>query len=186
MKLIFGLGNPGLEYSKTRHNVGFSYLDYIAGKKGLKFKESKFKADETSFFINNEKILLIKPLSFMNLSGGIVKKYVDYYDVSLKDILVIHDDLDMMFGKVKIMFAHNSGGHNGIKNINDCLKSNQYARLKIGISRDSSIEVKNYVLGKFNKEELNKIQNTFVNISDLVDDFCIISISELMNKYNKK
>ena len=105
MRLIVGLGNPGKEYDKTRHNIGFNVLDIIADKYNLSFNENKkFNALEVIFNIMNEKIILIKPLTFMNLSGDCVVKYVDYYNIDINDILVIHDDLDMELGKIRIVY----------------------------------------------------------------------------------
>ena len=117
MKLIVGLGNPGREYENTRHNVGFQLLDLIATKKNLDFNKNKFNASYCECNINGEKVALVKPLSYMNLSGGVVAKFVSFYKIDFKDILVIQDDLDMRVGRVKIVHNSSSGGHNGIKDI---------------------------------------------------------------------
>lgn len=186
MKLIVGLGNPGRDYIWTRHNVGFGLLDVIANKKGISFNKNKFNADYAEFFIKGEKVLLIKPLSFMNLSGTVVKKYYDFYKLSLNDILIIQDDLDMDFGRIKVVFNSSSGGHNGIKDIERCLGSKEYVRLKIGISKDSSIDTKDYVLGSFSSEEKNSLASIYNFLSDIVDDFCSLSLDKIMNKYNRK
>ena len=118
MKLVVGLGNPGKEYVNTRHNIGFGLLDYISKKDGYSFKfDKKFNCEMFSINIDGEKVLLIKPFSYMNLSGTVVSKIVSFYDIGVSDILVIQDDLDMEFGKIRIVFDSSSGGHNGIKNI---------------------------------------------------------------------
>lgn len=186
MKLIVGLGNPGVEYENTRHNVGFEYLDYICKKKNLLFEKEKFNAKYVFTKVDGERVLLIKPLSYMNLSGTVVKKYVDYFKLLPEDVLVIHDDLDMPLGRTKIVFDSRSGGHNGIKDIEKNLKTRQYARLKIGISNNKDIETKDYVLGKFSNEDVKILNNVYEYLSNLIEDFCLISIERMMNKYNRK
>lgn len=186
MKLIVGLGNPGNEYINTRHNVGFSLLDYIACKRNLEFRNTKFNALYLDFYIGDEKIVLIKPLSYMNLSGGVVKKFVDFYKVSLNDILVIQDDLDMKVGRIKFVYDSSSGGHNGIKDIERCLGSSKYVRLKIGIANDKSMDTKDYVLGKFSDDEMKILNNDYDKLLNVIDDFCNCNLDRLMCKYNKK
>ena len=186
MKLIVGLGNPGREYENTRHNIGFQLLDCIANKKGISFSKSKFNAECAEIFIAGEKVLLIKPLSFMNLSGSVVSKFVSFYKIDLDDILVIQDDLDMNLGRVKIVHNSSSGGHNGIKDIERCLGSKAYVRVKIGISNDKTKDTKDYVLGRFNKEEMDLLSNIYDVLSMIADDFCSLSLERLMSKYNRK
>jgi PTH1 family peptidyl-tRNA hydrolase len=186
MKLIVGLGNPGSEYKNTRHNIGFSLLDFIANSKNLVFDKVKFNGKYTTFYCGDEKVIMLKPLSFMNLSGGVVKCYVDYFKIDYKDILIIQDDLDMSFGKIKIVFNSSSGGHNGIKDIERNLGSREYARLKIGIANDKRVDTKDYVLGKFSKDELEILDSDYNKLISVVDDFCNMSLDRLMNKYNNK
>lgn len=186
MKLIFGLGNPGVEYKNTRHNIGFDVVDYIANYNDFVFTYAKFGASYLEYVINGEKVLLIKPMKYINLSGEVVKKFVDYYKVSLDDILVIHDDMDMSLGRVKFVYDSSSGGHNGIKNIEMLLGSKKYLRLKIGIAKDKSIDAKDYVLGhisSFDKDILNSVYSRLVNV---VDDFVTLPKETLMSKYNAK
>lgn len=186
MKIVFGLGNPGKNYVNTRHNLGYQLLDYICNKKNSSFLRNKFDANVCELNINNEKVLLVKPLSYMNLSGEVVSKFVSYYKVDLDDILVIHDDLDLDFGRIKFVYNSSSGGHNGIKDIERCLGSKKYLRLKIGISNNKDIDTKDYVLGKFTEEELNNLLSIDKNLVNVIDDFCIMSRNELMCKYNHK
>lgn len=186
MKLIVGLGNPGRDYEGTRHNIGFGLLEYIGLKKGYVFSREKFNGKYAEVNINGEKIILLKPLSYMNLSGSVVERFVSFYKIDLSDILVIQDDLDMDFGRVKIVFDSSSGGHNGIKDIERCLGSKKYARLKIGIANDKSIDTKDYVLGSFSKEEIGKLDVVYEGLVDIVDDFCSMNLDRLMSKYNKK
>lgn len=186
MKLVFGLGNPGKKYENTRHNIGYMLVDLIAKNRNVFFKSSKFNADIAEYIYNNEKIILVKPLLFMNLSGVVVKKMMDFYKVGLDDILVIHDDLDMNFGRVKFVNNSSDGGHNGIKDIVKNIGSKDYLRLKIGISKNNDIDTKDYVLGRFNKEERYKLNIILNNLVDVVDDFCDVDIESLKSKYNRK
>lgn len=186
MKLIVGLGNPGKEYENTRHNIGFSLLDYIAEDKKLSFDKVKFNGKYVDYLYNDEKIILLKPLSYMNLSGGVVRDFINFFKISLKDILIIQDDLDMNFGKIKIVYNSSSGGHNGIRDIEKNIGTKEYARLKIGIANNKNMDTKDYVLGKFNEEELKILSDNYRKLVSIVDDFCDISLDRLMNKYNNK
>lgn len=186
MKLIVGLGNPGKEYVNTRHNIGFNLLDVIASEKGLNFDSEKFNAKYTEVNISGERVILIKPLSYMNLSGIVVRKYMDYFKISKDDILIIQDDLDMVLGKVKFVYNSSSGGHNGIKNIEEQISTREYVRLKIGISNDKDIDTKDYVLSKFNKSDLEILDNTYSKLINLVEDFVKLDKNGLMSKYNNK
>ena len=127
---------------------------------------------------------MIKPLSYMNLSGSVVAKFVSFYKIDVKDILVIQDDLDMNVGRVKIVTNSSSGGHNGIKDIERCLGTREYCRLKIGIAKDKSIDTKDYVLGNFNDDDKKILNDVYDKLSLVVDDFCNSDINRLMNKYN--
>ena len=185
MKLVVGLGNPGNEYSKTRHNIGFQLLDHIASKNNIGFKsDKKFNAECATYIVGGEKIHLIKPLSYMNLSGTVVSKYANFYNIEPSDILVIQDDLDMDFGKVRILYDSTSGGHNGIKNIIECLGTKGFTRLKIGISNNKNYDTKDYVLGKFSKEESDILMNIYSNLENIIDDFINLDIDKLKQKYN--
>lgn len=184
MKLIVGLGNIGNEYVNTRHNIGFMYLDYLFGD--VFEVNKKFKAMEYITSINGEKIIVIKPTTYMNLSGEAVLRYIDYYKIDVNDVLIIQDDLDMDVGRIKLLFNHGDGGHNGIKNIIEKLNSRKFLRLKIGISSNKMIDTKDYVLGKFSHDELLKIDNTFLFLKDFLDDYINMTQELLMGKYNKK
>ena len=185
MKLIVGLGNPGNEYSKTRHNIGFQLLDYIVSQNGLEFKsDKKFNAECATYMVGAEKVHLIKPLSYMNLSGTVVSRYANFYNIEPSDILVIQDDLDMDFGKVRILYDSTSGGHNGIKNIIECLGTKEFTRLKIGISNNKNYDTKDYVLGKFSKEESDVLSNIYSNLEHIIDDFISLDTDKLKQKYN--
>ncbi len=183
MKLIVGLGNPGKEFNNTRHNIGFDVVDAYLKKHNLNLKE-KFEGLYTEYIVNSEKIIFLKPQKYMNLSGEVVKKYVDYFKIDINNILIIQDDLDQSLGKIKLKQNSSSGGHNGIKNIEKNLGTNEYKRLKIGISNNKNIDTKAYVLGKFNEEEKNIIINSIDVCTKIIDDYITMDFNNLMNKYN--
>ena len=185
VRIVVGLGNPLKEFENTRHNIGFMYLDYLFGKDNFKLNK-KFNAYEYETNINGEKILFVKPLSYMNLSGEVVIKYINFYKININDLLVIQDDLDLFVGKFKLMYKHGDGGHNGIKNIILNIGSNEFLRLKIGISNNKNMDTKDYVLGKFNGEEIEIINNTFSLLRDFINDYVNLNKDLLMGKYNSK
>jgi len=160
MKLIVGLGNYGEKYTNTRHNVGFIILEHLAQTHNTQFKdEKKFKGQVAELELNGEKTLLLKPLTFMNLSGESVRLVADFYKINTKDITVIHDDLDFEVGVVKTQFARSSAGHNGVQSIIDNLGTNEFNRVRVGIGKPENEEEKeNYVLRKLSKEELESIK----------------------------
>lgn len=184
MKLIVGIGNPGKEYKNTRHNIGFSILDNYASFHSVEIIKEKFNGLYTDFVFNGEKIILLKPLSYVNLSGIVVRKYVDYFNISIDDVLIICDDLDLNFGKIRLRLSGSSGGHNGLKSIEENLGTKNYKRMKFGISNNKNIDTKDYVLGSFSSEECKKINEILPITANILDDFMVFSFVNLMNKYN--
>lgn len=184
MKLIVGLGNPGREYENTRHNVGFMIIDNYAKNNNITIDKQKFDGLFVKTNIKGIDIILLKPLKYMNLSGEVVKKFVDFYKINIEDILIISDDLDMQLGKIKLKSKGSSGGHNGLKNIENHLNTQEYKRLKIGISNNKNIDTKDYVLSKFNIEDLKIIQTTINNTINILNDFLELPFDTLMSKYN--
>ena len=182
MKLIVGLGNPGKEYENTRHNIGFMVIDNYL--KNEKFK-TKFNGMYLKKVINNEEVIFLKPLSYMNLSGEVVKKYVNYFKIDLSDLLIISDDLDMPCFKIKLKYKGSSGGHNGLKNIIQNINTEEFKRLKIGISNNLNIDTKSYVLSKFNQEELEKLHKKFEITNNIINDFINLDFEKVMSKYNE-
>ena len=187
MRLIVGLGNPGKEYEKTRHNVGFNILDKYINYKNVdtKWKE-KFNGLYIESNINGEKVIFLKPQSYMNLSGGVVRKFIDFFKIDIDDILIISDDLDLNVGNYKLKDTGTSGGHNGLKDIESNIGTKDYKRLKIGISNNKGMDTKDYVLGKLSKEDRKAIDNLFDEIKLVIDDYFDIDFPSLMNKYNRK
>lgn len=173
MKLIFGLGNPGKKYEKTRHNVGFLFLDYLAEKFGFLVSktESKFKAEISEGLFNGEKTLLIKPLTFMNLSGEAVQKIQNFYKVDKEDVVIVYDDKDMDFGKIRFREEGSSGGHNGIKSIISVL-GKEFKRIKIGVANDDLPKYRDtadFVLGNFKKEEQGELGFVFEEALEILN-----------------
>ena len=187
MKLIVGLGNPGNEYINTRHNIGFKFIDQYLNYKKIDLNwKNKFNGLYLKYKNNKDDVIFLKPQTFMNLSGDCVKKFIDYFNIDVSDILVISDDLDLNIGNFKLKLSGSSGGHNGLKDISQKISSNDYKRLKIGISNNKLVNTKDYVLGIFNSEEINTINNLFNNLNYVLDDFFVTDFEKLMNKYNKK
>ena len=187
MKLIVGLGNPGKEYSNTRHNIGFSFIDNYLDKKGISGKwTKKFDGEYLETTIGKEKVLFLKPLTFMNLSGNSVRKIMDYFKIEVDDILIISDDLDLNVGNFKLKLNGSCGGHNGLRSIEASIGTSNYKRLKIGISNDKESDTKDYVLGKFSKEEQRTLGELFDSLVSVIDDYFVIDFGDLMSKYNRK
>ena len=168
MKLICGLGNPGKEYENTRHNVGFMIIDnYLDGEK----LSTKFNGLYTEKNVAGEKVIFLKPQSYMNLSGDVVRPFADYYKIAYEDILIIRDDLDLTLGRARIKFDSSSGGDNGIKSIINRLDSQKFFQYKVGISKDKTRDTKDYVLGKFTSEEKSLLKNVIEDSSNVIDAF---------------
>lgn len=187
VKLIVGLGNVGSKYHETRHNVGFMAVDEMAKGLGIDFKEDKtFKAYIASTFVNGEKIYLVKPTTYMNNSGITVRALLAFYNISIADLLVIYDDLDMAVGKIRFRPKGSAGGHNGIKSIIAHIGSQEFTRLKVGIGRpDNHTTVVNYVLGKFGQDDYATILNTIDKVDKAVKDYLQNNdLEKIMRVYN--
>ena len=186
MKLVVGLGNKGKEYENTRHNMGFMLVDRYLQYKNItdKFKE-KFNAMYIETTINNEKVIFIKPMTYMNNSGIAVRAFLDFYKLNSEDVLIISDDLDLDLGKFRLRRNGSSGGHNGLNSIISQLSTDNFKRLRIGISNDKD-DVINYVLSKFSKKELGEIDTMFDTLVDVLDDYFVMDFTSLMSKYNRK
>ena len=181
MKLIVGLGNPGKEYENTRHNIGFMVLDDYLGN--VKWS-NKFNALYYESFIGTEKVIFLKPLTYMNNSGNAVGEFVRYYNFDMKDILIIQDDLDEEIGLYKLKVNSSSGGHNGIKNIILHTGSQNFNRIRVGIDRSKYIKVVDYVLSRFTKDEQDAINQGIENASDAVIDYLDHGFNHAMNRFN--
>lgn len=186
MKMIVGLGNIGTQYDETRHNTGFMVVEQLARDYHLgAFTHLKQEAVAASGVINGEKVMLVKPTTFMNDSGRAVGPLVDYYDLALDDLVIVNDDLDMPVGKVRLKTHGASGGHNGLKSIINVLGTKDFNRVKVGIDHPQHGTVVSHVLGKFTKEERPVFEQS-VEVAEhaLVDWINGENFAKLMNSYN--
>lgn len=185
MKLIVGLGNPGKKYENTRHNTGFAVIDRTLAKLNVELDKNKFNADYTMINRNGEKIYILKPLTYMNLSGEAVVPFMKYFGIEPEDLVVVHDDLDLPVGKIRLRQSGSCGGQNGMRNIIDLLGDSNIKRIRVGIGRDPLIPVVDYVLGKTKKEDLEVYNQALDKASDALiywldhDDF-----SKVMSNFN--
>jgi len=184
--LIVGLGNPGDKYAKTRHNVGFITLDYIAQKLNIKINKSKFKALVCDTELNGKRVLFMKPQTFMNNSGEAVREAVDFYKIPIENVIIIYDDISLQPGKMRIRLKGSDGGHNGIKSIIYHLNSNEFPRIKIGVGAKPNPEydLADWVLGNIPEDEqevmLNCIGNAYESVKLMVEG----NSNKAMEKYN--
>lgn len=188
MKLIVGLGNPGAQYEKTRHNIGFQILDLIQTQLQKQFTfNSKFECFELKEKINNENVIFIKPTTYMNLSGNALIKVKNYFKVDTADILVIVDDINLPLGSVRIRESGSAGGHNGLKSIEAVLGTNQYKRIKIGCGKPNvDVDLKDYVLTNFSKAEQDTLTKEVYPVAvDAIFAFIYgVEFHKITSKYN--
>lgn len=186
MKLIVGLGNPGKQYEKTRHNAGFMALDVLLERYGVQKEDTDRNSQIFFSNINGEKVLFLKPLTFMNLSGQAVSEVMNYYKINKEDVFIIYDDKDLPVGKFRFRDQGSAGGHNGIKNITSHLGTENFKRLKIGVgSPINGIKIIDWVLMKLTDSEIKIIKDEVLDKSDFVKSFVDNeSFTNIMNKYN--
>ncbi len=185
MKLIVGLGNIGSKYTFTRHNVGFMLADSIALNNNLNFREnSRLKCLMTNLRNGVDDYLIIKPTTFMNLSGEAVRAVMDYYKIPIEDILIVYDDLSLELGKIRFRANGSDGGHNGIKSVIQHLGAKNVARLKIGIGPQPNLPSEVFVLQNFSKEELENLKGVLSNAKNGIECFFKEGIAVAQNKYN--
>jgi PTH1 family peptidyl-tRNA hydrolase len=186
MKLIVGLGNPGPEYAYTRHNVGFLTVDTLSKKMNASEFKPGYKGLISKGKHNNVDYIILKPLTFMNLSGDSVVEVANYYKINKEDIIVIYDDMDYGVGEYSIREKGGHGGHNGIRNIIERLATPEFSRIRIGIGKGSVEDKSGYVLGKFSKAELEVLRVLVNKMCEALIDFLSIDIKKVMTKYNTK
>lgn len=185
MKLIVGLGNPGREYEKTRHNAGFMVMDAIAQELRVDINQNKFKGLYTKTNVGGESVLLLKPQTFMNLSGESVREIMDFFKIDKKDMIVIYDDLDLPVGKIRLRQKGSAGGQNGVKNIIQHLGSQDFNRIRVGIGKDSRIATVDYVLGKVRKEDLQDFEEAIVDAKNAAIHSITHDFDNTMSEFNK-
>jgi PTH1 family peptidyl-tRNA hydrolase len=184
MYLLVGLGNIGPEYELTRHNFGFLLLDQIIDDYGLTSQSKKFKSEVFSGVIADQKIIALKPQTFMNRSGIAVLEAANFYKINPKNILVFHDDLDLALGKIRVKIGGGNAGHNGLKSLDDMI-GKHYVRLRLGIGRPENKEYQtaDYVLGKFTFGEMEKVKVINEKISDLIEELIEERADSFLNKF---
>jgi len=185
MKIVVGLGNPGKRYDGTRHNVGFVVLDALAQAAGVSRSQQRFDAELAEGFVEAEKVLLLKPQTFMNLSGRSVRQTVDFYQVEVKDLLVVCDDINLPLGKLRFRARGTHGGHNGLRDIQGHLGTTEYARLRIGVGSPAQEgETVDHVLGRFRPGEKAAIADALSLAVQGVDLWLRQGIDKCMNQFN--
>lgn len=185
MYLIVGLGNPESDYSRTRHNMGFDVVNKIAEKFDIKINKTKFKALYGTGTINDEKVVLVKPQTYMNLSGEAVQEFVNFYKIAKDELLVIYDDIDTTPGKIRIRKSGGPGTHNGMKSVVSCLNSEDFARIRVGIGcPEFKGDLINYVIGHIADEDYEELQKGVNLASEAVQEILKNGVDIAMNKYN--
>ncbi len=184
MKIIVGLGNPGREYKNTRHNVGYMVLEELARRFPVEKQDSKFDSIIGHIRVQGEKVLLVKPLTFMNLSGRAVQPLARWYKIELQDLMVVFDDMDLPLGVLRIRTSGGSGGHKGMNSIIGRLATTDFPRMRIGIGRPTDREAIDWVLGKFVGTEQQQIEQTLGLAADAMEKWISSGIIDAMNAYN--
>ena len=183
MFLIVGLGNPGKQYENTRHNVGFDVIDIISKEYNIPVNREKFKGTYGEGVILGKKVILLKPKTFMNLSGESIREIVNFYKIDINNIIVIYDDISLDTGRLRIRPQGSSGGHNGIKSIISNLVTEEFIRIKIGVGHPQ-FDLIPHVLGRFSKEDRKVVEDTMMVAVSSVEAIIGTGIEDAMNKYN--
>lgn len=187
MKLIVGLGNPGLQYATTRHNIGFEAIDSLAQVHNINVQKNKFKSFIGEGTIKGEKIILMKPQTYMNLSGEALKACMEWHKLTKDDIVVIYDDTSLELGQLRLRKTGSSGGHNGIKNIIAHLGTQDFMRIKIGVGeKPPGWDLANYVLSRFSEEEMKIVCPRLNDVVKAIEFIITQGVDRAMNQYNLK
>ena len=187
LRLVVGLGNPGETYFKTRHNAGFMVVDKISDDFSIALDKRKFDARFGIGVVNDVKIVLAKPMAYMNRSGPQIQKTAGYFRILCEDILVVHDDIDLVFGRLKIKEKGGDGGHRGVRSIIDAFGGGDFTRLRIGVGRpDAERGASDYVLGKFSLEERKVLSQIITTAKDAIVTILCKGTKEGMNRFNDK
>jgi PTH1 family peptidyl-tRNA hydrolase len=187
MKWFVGLGNPGPKYAMNRHNVGFMALDVFASRHGFTWKAAKTKAEWAEGIVSGEKVVLIKPTTYMNLSGEAVRFFLDDYHYDPEDLVVLYDDLDTEFGAIRLRYKGGPGGHNGIKSIIAHLGTSEFKRVRIGISRpEPGIDIADYVLSDFPRADRDELKQVLEQVADAMEHMLTEPFDKVMAQYNRR
>lgn len=186
MKIFVGLGNPGKQYEKTRHNIGFEVIDALSNKWHIPLDQPKHKGIYGIGTVGGEKVLLLKPLTYMNLSGESISAVLNFFKAGQEDIVVLYDDLDLPVGRVRLRQRGSAGGHNGIKSTIAHLGSQEFNRIRIGIGRPvGRMSVTDYVLGRFTNEEWDEMSKVIERCAEACEDWTKLPFLQIMNEYNQ-
>ncbi|MDY6790967.1 MAG: aminoacyl-tRNA hydrolase [Thermodesulfobacteriota bacterium] len=187
LRLIVGLGNPGGEYENTRHNAGFMTVDHIAQTFSISLDKRKFNTAFGKGLIEGVDVILAKPMAFMNKSGPPVQNLAGYFRILYKDMLVIHDDIDLDFGRIKIIEKGGHGGHNGVRSLMDAFGGGDFSRIRIGIGRSGTgADVTGHVLGKYSADESKVLDQIIINARNAAVTILCKGIKDGMNRFNNK
>lgn len=187
MILIAGLGNPGKEYSSSRHNVGFIVVDEIAKRLGISLKKKRFGSLLAEALLEEQQLMLLKPQTYMNLSGDAVSEAVEFFKIPLKNVIVVHDEIDLPLGSIKIKTKGGSAGHKGVQSIISCLGDGSFVRVRMGIGKPiQKSEVVGHVLSGFEKEEKKIMENMVARAADAILEITLRGLESTMNKFNRK
>ena len=186
MYLIVGLGNPGLSYKKTRHNAGFQALDVLAARFDIRVKTKGFSALYGEGRIGSERVILAKPQTYMNLSGDAVQSLLHFYKLEPEKLIVLYDDIDLPIGSMRIRANGSAGSHNGMRSVISCIHSEDFARIRIGVGKDESLMLRDYVLKRPSKAEQKQLDEVYVHAADAAALIVSGNIGEAQSKYNKK
>jgi PTH1 family peptidyl-tRNA hydrolase len=186
LRLFVGLGNPGRQYDKTRHNIGFEVIDELSAKWGIPLDQAKHKGVYGIGHVGGEKVILLKPLTYMNLSGESIRAVMEYYDVDTEEIVVMYDDLDMPTGRIRLRQKGSAGGHNGIKSTIGHLGTQEFNRIRVGISRpQNGMAITDWVLGRFTSEEHDMMAEAVVKSAQACEEWMKKPFLEVMNTFNQ-
>lgn len=186
MFIVAGLGNPGTRYDNTRHNVGFETIDLLSEKYGIKVSKLKHKALLGDGFIEGEKAMLVKPQTFMNLSGESIRDIIEWYKVPIRNLIVIYDDIDLLPGKIRVRAKGSAGTHNGMRSVIYQLQSDDFPRVRIGIGKPpEGWDLADFVLGKFNSDERKIMDESIKNAAEAIAAIIKSGTETAMNKFNR-
>ncbi|MBR5137386.1 MAG: aminoacyl-tRNA hydrolase [Clostridia bacterium] len=183
--LIVGLGNPGSQYAKTRHNVGFMVIDCLLSKLNASLKLKKFNGMYTKVDYNGKELYLLEPLTYMNLSGESIRDLAGYFKIPAGNIIVIYDDMDLELGRLRMRMKGSAGSHNGMKSIISCINTQEFPRIRVGIGCHGIIEAKDYVLGKFTAQDMEILTPALEKAADAALEILDSGVEKAMNKYNE-
>ncbi len=187
MKIIFGLGNPGVRYRKTRHNIGFQIVDRLAEKYHIHLSSKRFKSLYGKGWIDVKEVILAKPMTYMNRSGEAVREALNFFRLSVEDLIIVHDDLDLPFGRLRFKRKGGDGGHQGVRSITESLNQNNFLRLKVGIGRPpEGMEPSEYVLSPFDEIEQSKLEEVILRGVESIEVLLREGLERAMNQFQKK